>query len=505
MMNLTQTTISREPSSRGRYYPLLLGGFAVLLLASHWLHLRADPSWKMGFLTGQDWAGDFFTDEGWEANAATRAVLNGHWHAPGELNLAVESPLWPAILYYPFKVFGVSIAIARTIAMAFYACAVGAIFLFVRLLSNTTDASLTAALLSSNLLGFTFGSAALIEPVFTCFVVCALLLCLYAADRASIALSVAAGLLLSLGILVKLTALFAVVPMLAIWWLRSKSGNRRLVLMAAGIAAVGILPIFQHFYVISHYSQEQAIYLKMNVIDRRVSGVGQWLFELVRIAYDLRAIGPFLLGAFSLGAVLFFVRCKDKRTDPLLQIGLIWLLANVAIFTTVRYFPPRYCLSLLFPLILLVVRFARLIPRSGSQAWLAVYILLAASMAFDCAQGIAHRLHPTYGMLGAANEIRGRLPANLNSSCPMSGFMATTFSLYNGVPSENLIWGIRPTWESIRACNPAVYVTREELTEETVRQFRLAGRTLQLEQTFDALPGHYGNRPELVYAVRPAE
>src|ERR1700742_2204112 len=108
MMNLTQTTISREKSSRGRYYPLLLGCFALLLLASHWLHLRADPSWRMGFLTGQDWAGDFFTDEGWEANAAARAVLNGHWHAPDELNLAVESPLWPAILYYPFKVFGVS-------------------------------------------------------------------------------------------------------------------------------------------------------------------------------------------------------------------------------------------------------------------------------------------------------------------------------------------------------------------------------------------------------------
>jgi dolichyl-phosphate-mannose-protein mannosyltransferase len=505
MMNLTQTTISREKSSRGRYYPLLLGCFALLLLASHWLHLRADPSWKMGFLTGQDWAGDFFTDEGWEANAAARAVLNGHWHAPDELNLAVESPLWPAILYYPFKVFGVSIAIARGIAMAFYACGVGAIFLFVRRLSNTTDATLTAVLLSSNLLGFTFGSAALIEPVFTCFVICALLVSLYAADRGSASLSIGAGLLLSLGIVVKLTALFAIVPLLAILWLRPKSGNNRVVLMVAALAAAGIIPVFLHFYVIAHYPQELAIYLKMNVTDRRVSGISQWLFELVRIAYDLRAIGPFLLSAFFLGAVLFLLKCKNRLTDPLIQIGLVWLIANTAIFTTVRYFPPRYCLSLLFPISLLVVRFARLIPRSGSQAWLVIYVLLGVSIAFDCVQGIAHRLHPTYGMLGAANEIRNHLPANSRSSCPMSGFMATTFSLYNGVPSENLIWGIRPMWERIRACNPAVYVTREELTEDTVRQFRLAGSTLKLVQTFDALPGHYGNQPELVYAVRPAE
>jgi 4-amino-4-deoxy-L-arabinose transferase-like glycosyltransferase len=503
-MNLSSTTTSREVSSGGRYYPILLGCFAVLLLASHWFHLRADPSWKMGFLTGHDWAGDFYTDEGWEANAATRAVLNGQWHTPGELNLAVESPLWPAILYYPFKVFGVSIALARGIAMTFYACGVGAMFLFARRLSNTSDATLTAALLSANLLGFTFGPAALIEPVFTCFVICALLVCLYAADRESIALSIAAGLLLSFGILVKLTALFAVVPMLAIWWLRVR-GNKRLVLMGAGIAAAGILPLLQHHYVISHYAQEQLIYLKMNVTDRRVTGLGQWLVELVRIGYDLRAVGPFLLGAFLLGIVLFLLKCKDRFTDPLIQIGLVWLLANLAIFSTVRYFPPRYCLSLIFPLSLLVVRFARMIPRSGSRVWVAVYALLAMSMAVDCAQGIAHILHPRYGMLGAANEIRRRLPANGNSSCPMSGFMANTLSLYNGLPSANLAWGIQPMWERIRACNPAVYITREDLTEETVRQFRLAGSTLQLEQTFDTLPGHFGDRPELVYSVRPAE
>lgn len=87
----------------------------------------------------------------------------------------------------------------------------------------------------------------------------------------------------------------------------------------------------------------------------------------------------------------------------------------------------------------------------------------------------------------------------------MSGFMANTLSLYNGLASANLTWGIEPMGERIRACHPAVYLTREGLTEEAARQFRLAGSTLQLEQTFDALPGHAGDRPELVYSVRPAE
>ena len=90
----------------------LILGFAAL----HALHLRAD------FPNHSPWMHDWakYTDEGWYGNAAIRAHLFGNWYLPGDFNPAVAVPVWPFLEWVLFFFTGVTIEAARGLAVAFF-------------------------------------------------------------------------------------------------------------------------------------------------------------------------------------------------------------------------------------------------------------------------------------------------------------------------------------------------------------------------------------------------
>ncbi len=487
---------------RAHYLLSFLGAAALVMFALHWVHLSADPSWKMGLLTGRDWAGDFFTDEGWEAKSAIRTILVGGWHAPGELNLAVMSPLWPAILYVPFRLFGVTIEVARSVAMLFYAGSALAAFALVRRIGDLRDAVLVFALLSVNVLGFTFGRAALVEPVFLFFVLAGLLMALYAADSDRLTMALLAGFVLSLALVAKLSAIFALVPFATLFWLRAKK-ERRVTLLLAALANVALMPLLQHFFLLARYPLEQQGYLQINVTDRKVVNLHQFAIMVAKVLFGMRAVGPFLLLCLLLGTLLAITWRNWSKHDVLLQIGWVWLSANLAIFTTIRYFPPRYCLSLLFPITILAVRYANAIGKRHRYAAAGLYLLLGCSLVVDAVQDVRYLFHPHYTMMNMAREVAERVPmASRGMECPVMSFMGDTLSLYTQLPAANSLWGTQPRWKRIERCNPQIFLTRGDVDGDIEEQFRKAGRMLVFERDFKALAGLAGDKPERLYRVK---
>ena len=123
-------------SKGDRWMERFLLGTAFCILIAHWVHLAADPSPHLGLFHSMDRAGNLFTDEGWAGAGAMRAALSGSWYTPGDFNLAVDAPLWPFLLYFPFQWFGVTIVGARFLCSLFYAGTVLATDFLIRALAR---------------------------------------------------------------------------------------------------------------------------------------------------------------------------------------------------------------------------------------------------------------------------------------------------------------------------------------------------------------------------------
>src|ERR1700761_3084068 len=87
----------------------------AIFFALHAVHLNADFPNHSPWM---DWAK--YTDEGWYGDAAIRYFLRGNWYVAGDFNPAVALPVWPLIEGVFFSLFGVSLTVARTLAVCVF-------------------------------------------------------------------------------------------------------------------------------------------------------------------------------------------------------------------------------------------------------------------------------------------------------------------------------------------------------------------------------------------------
>ena len=181
---------------------LLIVVFFALL---HALHLSADfpnhTPWHM------DWAK--YTDEGWYGNAAIRAHLFGHWYLAGDFNPAPALPLWPFLEWVLFFFTGVTIQAARGLAVACFCCSLLLSYLLLRARGPRWVAMLAVTLIATSPFLYCFSRLAILEPLLTTLTLAALNIAVRLPRlRRPVAASVAIGLLFTLMMLTKTTALF---------------------------------------------------------------------------------------------------------------------------------------------------------------------------------------------------------------------------------------------------------------------------------------------------------
>jgi hypothetical protein len=247
---------------------ILIAGFAIL----HALHLSADfPNHTPWF---SDWAK--YTDEGWYGNAAIRAHLFGNWYMPGDFNPAPAVPVWPFLEWVVFGLTGVTIEAARGLAIAFFFANLLLSYLFLRLRGPRWTALLVLTLLVTSPFLYCFSRLAILEPMLTAFLLAALNLAIrLPLMRRRIAASVAIGVLFTLMLLSKTTAVF-LLPALGGAMLASLWPDRRQVLRcvvaAAGsfvitfglwmalIAHFGLLGDYKYLFFVNKYIKPKEFY-----------------------------------------------------------------------------------------------------------------------------------------------------------------------------------------------------------------------------------------------------
>jgi len=179
--------------------------FIVFFALLHALHLSADfPNHTPWFM---DWAK--YTDEGWYGNAAIRAHLFGNWYLAGDFNPAPALPLWPFLEWVLFFFTGVTIEAARGLAVAFFFVNLLLSYLLLRSRGQRWMALLAVTLLVASPFLYCFSRLAILEPMLIAFTLAALNLAVRLDRvRRPVWASVAIGLLFTLMMLTKTTALF---------------------------------------------------------------------------------------------------------------------------------------------------------------------------------------------------------------------------------------------------------------------------------------------------------
>jgi 4-amino-4-deoxy-L-arabinose transferase-like glycosyltransferase len=216
-------------------------GAALLLRV---INLDADPSALI--------SRDFITDEGWWAHNARNALFYSEWRID-EYNLGLYSAyLYNLLLYFTFKLFGISFTTLRMLSALCGWLTVLLLFLLVR-----REISTRAALFASALLGFcnlhiVYSRTGFTESVMVFFL--ALTLWLWSLRRAHYFFALIAGVSLGLMVVTKITAIYLVpglVLAVAAAAIRQSVSRREALLFLSGTglagAAYGVLFIVPNF------------------------------------------------------------------------------------------------------------------------------------------------------------------------------------------------------------------------------------------------------------------
>ncbi len=247
---------------------LLICGFALF----HAIHLSAD------FPNNSPWSFDFakYTDEGWWGNAAIRAHLYGNWYMPGDFNPAAATPVWPFLEWILFFLTGVTVEAARALAVGIFFTNLVLSYLLLRVHAPRWVALLAVTLLVTSPFLYCFSRLAILEPALTALTLGALNLSVRLPRfRRPERVSIAVGLLFTLMLLTKTTALFLLPAigwaMMASLW-KERRIAARCALAAGGTAAVtfglwlifvvssGLMPDYRYLFFVNKYAKPSEFY-----------------------------------------------------------------------------------------------------------------------------------------------------------------------------------------------------------------------------------------------------
>jgi 4-amino-4-deoxy-L-arabinose transferase-like glycosyltransferase len=475
---------------------------AIILLALHWTRLHADPASKIALFHGVDHSSDLYTDEGLDSSGAIASARYGHWYLPGEFNLAVDAPMWSAMLHPLFRAAGVNLALARALQIAFFAASVFLLYLFVKQWRTGSDsvAAWSVLILSTNFLAFSFSRMAILESVWTFFVLASLVLATTACRRARLAYAYIAGICLACAVLTKLTALFFVLPLCAVFLLHRTRESRWLRLGIGLLSGAATLLLPYAYIVFTRFSADHHYYRQRNVVERAVHSPLGWIQSVAGIVASIRYFDLPLCLAFIVGLFFFLKHRRHLREEPLAVICGLWLIGDLLVSSSVGYFPPRYLLNPLFPFAALAALFAENAMRSSIIIGRVLYALLTIAVFLGVVEIGMQIAHPQYTLQAASDSIAAQL-AEKKPSAVLMGDFAYGMSLYANIYPMDDGFGVAARSTRIATRNPSFFVTLGPASSDREADFAAAGRRLAFVRTYDALDNYFSGKQIYLYRV----
>ncbi len=367
---------------------ILIAGFAVL----HALHLGAD------FPNNTPWMDDWakYTDEGWYGNAAVRAHLFGNWYVPGDFNPAPAVPVWPFLEWVVFFLTGVKIEVARGLAVAFFFANLALSYLFLRTRGPRWMALLAVTILVTSPFLYAFSRLAILEPMLIALTLAALNLAVRLARlRRPVAISALIGVLFTLMMLTKTTAIF-LLPALGwaliapLWQQRklavrcaSAAAGTFALLFGGWIAAViqsGLWRDYEYLFIVNRYAKPTEFYWPLLSLWWSFRG-GLWIDHVLI---------P-LAGLVPLGVLLTWRHAwsRELRRNPVFVASLLAVGGYILFMTYQNHPQPRYFTVVAF--------FSFFVVAMGIEALLRVASVSALSRKSAEAPGGAATLEITSG------------------------------------------------------------------------------------------------------------
>lgn len=392
----------------------------VVFAAAHFLHLEAD------FPNHSPWVADWakYTDEGWYGNAAIRAHLFGTWYLPGDFNPAPAVPVWPALEWLLFCATGVSISAARALSVSFFCLNLLLGYLLLRARGSRWRALLGVTLAVTSPFLYSFSRLAILEPMLLTFLLSGLNLAVRLPRfRSPLAVSAVIGLLFTLMLLTKTTAVF-LLPALgwailaSLWPHRARA--LRCAAVAAGAAAAsfgawmalvihaGLLRDYNYLFFINKYDKPTEWYWPLLSLWWSIHG-GFWADKLL-----MPLTGVVLLAAIA-GCRMRWAR--RLWADPAFTASVLAMCGYILFMTYQNHPQPRYFVVVaLFSFFTLAMAVeALIVPLAGAAArswpaWRVVpgSVVLGAAIVVATFNGIwtlEYVTHPEYTWVNAARSL----------------------------------------------------------------------------------------------------
>ncbi|MGB8260924.1 MAG: glycosyltransferase family 39 protein [Terracidiphilus sp.] len=460
---------------------LVIGGFALL----HALHLGAD--FPNHTLWTSDWAK--YTDEGWYGNAAVRAHLFGHWYLPGDFNPAVALPVLPFLEWVLFFFTGVSLEAVRGLTAGFFFLNLLLAYLLLRQRAPRWAALGALTLMATSPFLFCFSRLGILEPPLTAATLAALNLAVRLPRmRRPILASVALGLLLTVMVLTKTTAVF-LLPAVAWAALVPLRGRAMLALRSAGataasfaltlgawmalVAHCGLMPDYRYLFFVNHYVKPPEFYWPLLSLWWCFHG-GFWID---RILYSLACAA--VLGVLLLGTrAARWLRLPQAGWAQGLAGDPVWgasvlAAAGYIFFMTIQNHPqPRYfAFVAVFCFLLVAQTAAALVGEAGrwprGAGW-AVIALASMATAFNAAQTANYALHPEYTFLDAARRLTAYIDAHPNGNRLLLSISGDQIALATHLPAICDDFGTQELVSKLGRYQPGWFATWNDLDPGTL-------------------------------------
>lgn len=453
-----------------------------MLFFFHCLHLNADFPNNSPWV---DWSK--YTDEGWYGDAAIRHFVSGHWYWKGDFNPAVALPVWPAVEFLPFKLFGVSPVVARSTTLCVFALTLLAFYVllhrFARLQRREAGPSLAPALclffFTASPFFFVFERMAILEPLLILLTVLAMLTAssLHRWRAPGVPLSqrlwpmLTLGVLLPAMILTKTTGLFLVPALAYMVWARAGYRWAHALEMALPPALLGAALWMVYFFGFVHprYLEDYRYLFSANAY----TGILLEPFDKVVLNTfaDGMWIGQVLYLSFY--AVLIFIVFLRPRLlrNPLVPALLLWAGGYVVFLGYHNNLQPRYYLVVAAPLVAFVALGMDAIRQEFSARFeRSVAVLTVVAAVAMALPGMVYMIqiatHPTFQFRHAAQEVARIVRAQKDHSQLILSISGSDITLMTGVPSIDDDFGTLDLADRVAQYRPGWYVSWNELDDD---------------------------------------
>jgi len=433
-------------------------GFALL----HAVHLSADfPNHTPWFM---DWAK--YTDEGWYGNAAMRAHLFGNWYLPGDFNPAPAVPVWPFLEWVLFCFTGVTIQAARGLAVGFFFCNLLLSYQLLRTRGSRWVALAALTLLVTSPFLYCFSRLAILEPMLIAFTLATLNLAVRLPRlRRPVWASVAIGLLFTLMMLTKTTAVF-LLPALAWAMLLPLRQNGKLALRCVAASAstfaasfglwmalvihFGFFADFKYLFFVNKYDKPKEFYWPVMSFWWSFHG-GLWVDHLLIPLAILVIVGAIVAGA----ALARQVPADGPSTagwrtwagslllDPVFGSSILAIAGYILFMTYQNHPQPRYFAVVAFFSFFVVAQGAGALlcqTAPGKEAWprrlgWAVAALVALATVSNGLQTLNYAAHPEYTFVEAAQRLTQYIDAHPNGKRMLVSISGDQITMVTHLPA----------------------------------------------------------------------